>query len=230
MHDPMSRRERLTAVLQPLIHDLTHCSFATKLQGRELEAHDVLTTFRQYRFYCASFPQLLATLLARVDDELVRRPLVINLWEESGEGDLTKTHLKMLDRFISSWSKALNVIDTDRREPQGPVSIFVSGASSYLKERSLPAAFGFIGPGTEGVTSQQYEIFLDGLRKYELVKEDDLQFFSAHIETDVRHANLFWEGLHAVCGNDDGAWIEAERGALDSLKLEKEFWNQVIEG
>jgi len=222
------RRRDLMMSLSPKVDKLLSSSFSRGLLNKTHSPECILRAFQEYRVYCASFPKFLGTLLSRSDDEVVRQPLIINLWEESGEGDLRKTHLKMLDRFLSSWSESIGLKNWEIAATSGTVTRkFSSDIHSYLQTKSLPEVFGFIGPGTEEVTTKQYELFVKGLRGYGLVNDGDLEFFTTHLVADVRHADLFWDALAAVCVSED-SWHLAQQGASASLDLEIVFWENLL--
>lgn len=222
------RRTDLMKSLSPKVEQLLSSSFCKGLLNKTHSPECVLRAFQEYRVYCASFPKFLGTLLSRSENEIVRQPLIINLWEESGEGDLRKTHLKMLDRFLSRWSEAIGKKNWDLTASSGAVTRkFSSDIQTYLQTKSLPEVFGFIGPGTEEVTARQYELFVTGLRGYGLVNDDDLEFFTTHLVADVRHADLFWDALGAVCTSED-SWRLAQQGASASLDLEIVFWENLL--
>jgi pyrroloquinoline-quinone synthase len=222
------RRTDLMRSLSPQIEKLLSSSFAKGLLDQSHPPATVLRVFQEYRVYCASFPRFLGTLLSRSDNETVRQPLILNLWEESGEGNLQKTHLKMLEDFLNKWSDAIGVKILDISRSTGVVTPkFCSDIQSFLHSRSLPEVFGFIGPGTEEVTARQYGSFVKGLRGYGLLKDADLDFFTAHLVADVRHADLFWDALEAVC-TTEASWDLAQKGAAASLTLEIEFWDSLM--
>ena len=132
----------------------------------------------------------------------------------------------MLAKFLAGWACAAGIDQLKRPEIRPAVRSFVDDILSYLQSASLPAAFGFLGPGTEEVTSEQYKMLLEGLRSYRLVNEADLEFFSAHITADVRHADTFWTALEQIAKTEE-EWNEVYTGARHSLIRETKFWNEL---
>ena len=188
--------------------------------------------FSQYRHYCRSFPQFLEALLTRTTSVVARQPLLDNLWEESGSGDAAKAHPAMLDGFLDAWAEASGVSEAEMlrsqqlHPPSKPVSSFVDDILLFLKTAPLASAFGFLGPGTEEITSRQYDFILKSLRSYGLVEESKLEFFSAHITADIKHADVFWDAIENVARTESD-WLDVERGARESLKRETQFWKEM---
>lgn len=222
MMTTIDRRNELTEALRPRVDRLIESEFASLLKNQSIQPADVLGAFRQYRHYCSRFPKFLSLLLARSESEVARRPLIANLWEESGEGNLQNSHLQLLDRFLNATAGGSPDVS-----PGAAVSKYVFEIERYLWNQPVAAAFGFIGPGTEEITSRQYSIFLEALRGYQLWSESDLIFFASHIEADVRHANLFWDALANICKSEED-WRQVKVGAEASLDLELTFWKELV--
>jgi pyrroloquinoline quinone (PQQ) biosynthesis protein C len=220
------RRAKLAVSLRKELEAL-HASISLKaIASGKVKPEYIWQAFGQYLHYCGSFPQLLNIIISRTTSPIARQPLVENLREESGSGFGGKSHALMLEHFLASWACAAGIDPLKRPEIRPAVGSFVDDILSYLQSASLPAAFGFLGPGTEEVTSEQYKMILEGLRSYRLVNEKDLEFFSAHITADVRHADTFWTALEQIVETEDD-WNEVYTGARYSLVRETKFWNEL---
>lgn len=223
------RRIKLKSELQPLIGALMKSPVILSIIDGKASSEFVWHVFMQYRFYCARFPQFLGALLARTAEPIARQPLVENLWEESGSGDSAKSHVAMLDTFLLAWARAIGKNQSEFEswlQPREAVDSFVTEVLALLNSESLPFAFGFLGPGTEEVTTEQYTRLLEGLRGYHLVEESDLEFFAAHIIADIKHADTFWNALEQV-SKSDADWNDVAAGAKKSLERETMFWNEL---
>lgn len=224
------RRAKLNSNLRPDVAEMMSSAIFKQIESGQLEPAKIWAYFAQYQHYCTSFPRFLGALLSRTNLPVARQPLIENLWEESGSGDVRKSHVEMLETFLKSWGQAIGLTEAAMasRAPKNPVVSFVDDISSYLASASMPSAFGFIGPGTEEITSEQYAVFLTGLRSYGLVDESKLEFFAAHIDADIRHANVFWDALDHIA-IEESDWVDVERGARQSLKRETKFWKEMAE-
>ena len=224
------RRLSLNAVLKPHIEDLLNSAFVRNLEAGRVEPAKVWQVFSQYRHYCSAFTEFLEILLQRTTSPVAQKPLLENLWEEKGSGDSAKTHVRMLEDFVGAWGEALGRTPESIRvlpPAEAPVTEFVRDIRSHLQTATLASAFGFIGPGTEEVTSQQYTCFLRGLKSYGLVENSKLAFFEVHIVADIQHANLFWQALEQVA-HTEADWLEVTSGAKQSLLRETQFWNEIM--
>lgn len=224
------RRRQLGQELRPHIANLLDSPFTRDLEAGRLNPHQLWTIFSQYRHYCQEFTGFLEALLKRTDSAIAQKPLLENLWEERGSGDDKKSHVVMLENFVGAWGEALGMTAVEARSlapARPPIQSFVTDIRKYLVEAAVPAAFGFVGPGTEEVTSEQYSRFLKGLRSYRLVENSKLEFFEVHIATDIQHANFFWQALDQVALTERD-WLDVSEGAKHSLSRETKFWNEMM--
>lgn len=222
------RRQKLSAALQSDLESLMTSQVLQEIGNGRADPRSVWLVFSQYQYYCKSFPLFLEAILTRTTSVIARQPLLDNLWEEAGSGDVAKSHPAMLETFLESWGFACGIPKPQMltSEPSRPVVSFVEDILTFLRTAPLPAAFGFLGPGTEEITSQQYKLILRGLRSYGLVDELKFEFFSAHITADIKHAEAFWDALEDVARTEDD-WLNVERGARESLKREVKFWKEM---
>lgn len=224
------RRRKLGHDLKPHIEALLGTVFLRDLESARLDPKKVGAIFSQYRHYCSGFTGFLEILLQRTNSPIVQKPLLENLWEERGSGNANLSHVTMLDDFVVAWGVATGLTPEEaKRFPKAevPVTSFLNDIREHLQKAPLAAAFGFIGPGTEEVTSEQYARFLKGLRSYGLVAEEKLAFFDVHIAADIQHANFFWQALEQVALTESD-WDDVTAGAKHSLTRETKFWNEMV--
>ncbi len=223
-----ARRLKLSADLKKDVGELLSSRMFQQIENRQADPKQIWYVFADYRHYCANFTKFLEIIMSRTDSLIAKQPLIENLWEESGSGDGSKSHVAILETFLASWGRAIGMSSNEILEikPSPVVTSFVDEILIYLKTAPLPAAFGFVGPGTEEITSQQYSVFLEGLRSYQLVGENELAFFSTHIDADIKHADVFWSALDQVAATESD-WLAVAQGARESIKRETQFWNEM---
>ncbi len=176
----------------------------------------------QYSVYCASFPRCLAAVAANVPDDATRSPLIENLWEEHGEGEISRSHRALYERFAT----ALDIPGQEKRENQALPTTrqYVDELFDLCHSEHFLIGLGALGPGTELFTSQEYESLFAGLIRYDFLSEYDLEFFKAHIGLDDTH---YAEMLEAILPwAEDVAHQERIRhGAERAVRMEAEFWD-----
>ena len=212
-----------------LEHPAMKHSYLKKFENRELNKDHIKIFAEQYYCFSRHFSRYLAALVAITPDEGARAPLIKNLGEEYGarqeenqEMDAERTHPAIFRGFLRSVGidtspEALRAI-----KPLPETKLFVD---KYLNIRYLNyiEAFGGMGPGTEYIVPQMYTLVREGCRGAGL-SEDDVLFFSAHIELDVEHAEGIKESLLPFAQSEDHQEL-LRFGAMDFLDARTVLWD-----
>ncbi|MCP4268019.1 MAG: iron-containing redox enzyme family protein [Candidatus Brocadiaceae bacterium] len=212
-----------------LNHKALNHSYLKRFENKELEKDHVKLFAEQYYCFSRHFARYLAALVAITPDEGARAPLIKNLGEEYGarqeenqDMDAERTHPAIFRAFLRSVG-----IDTSPEalaaiKPLPETKLFVD---KYLNIRFLNyiEAFGALGPGTEYIVPQMYTLVREGCRGAGL-SEDDVLFFSAHIELDVEHAEGIKESLLPFAQTKDHQEI-MRFGAMDFLDARVVLWD-----
>ena len=168
-------------------------------------------------------------MVAITPDEASRAPLIKNLGEEYGarqeeNRDMNPelTHPAIFRRFLRSVGIDTSPGSLDAIKPLPETKLFVE---KYLNIRYLNYiyAFGAMGPGTEYIVPQMYTYIREGCRGAGL-SEDDVLFFSAHIELDVEHAEGIKDSLLPFATSEDHQELLRE-GAMDFLDARTVLWD-----
>ncbi len=212
-----------------LNHPALNHSYLNRFKNKELNKDHVKLFGEQYYCFSRHFSRYLAALVAITPDEGARAPLIKNLGEEYGarqeEGqdmDPELTHPAIFRAFLRSVG-----IDTSPEalaaiKPLPETKLFVD---KYLNIRYLNyiEAFGALGPGTEYIVPQMYTLVREGCRGAGLT-EDEVLFFSAHIELDVEHAEGIKESLIPFVDSADHQEL-MRYGAMDFLDARCVLWD-----
>jgi pyrroloquinoline-quinone synthase len=212
-----------------LNHKALNHSYLKRFENRELTKNHVKIFAEQYYCFSRHFSRYLAALVAITPDEGARAPLIKNLGEEYGarqeenrDMDPELTHPAIFRAFLRSVGidtspEALNAI-----KPLPETKLFVD---KYLNIRYLNyiEAFGALGPGTEYIVPKMYTSVREGCRGAGLT-EDEVLFFSAHIELDVEHAEGIKESLLPFAQTEDHQEI-MRFGAMDFLDARVVLWD-----
>lgn len=183
------------------------------------------------QYYCFSrhFSRYLAGAVTICPDEGGRAPLIKNLFEEYGgrseenKGmDPELTHPALFRRFLKAAgvNTAQEALDNIEMLPE--TALFVE---KYLNIHYMNyiEALGGLGPGTEFIVPTMYAPIREGLLHAGL-SDDDVLFFSAHMELDVEHAANIRESL-GFCAKTDEQQARIRKGAFDFLNTRLVLWD-----
>ena len=207
---------------------LTH-SYLDKLNKGKADRGAIKILAEQYYCFSMHFSRYLAAAVAACPNEAARAPLIKNLFEEYGgrseenKGmDAELTHPAIFRMFL----KAAGVDTT----PSGLEAIKALPETKLFVEKYLNlgnmhyvAALGALGPGTEYIVPTMYTPMREGCRKAGF-SEDDVLFFSAHIELDVEHGANIRTSLMPFADTDENQRLMRE-GAMDVLDARVVLWN-----
>jgi len=240
-----SFREALNAELQSLRQDVLHSNFARELG--HLDHQQIARVWSQYLHYARRFPDWMLRLAGFFEAfPLAKSALEENWLEETGRGQSEQSHVHKLTLFVRAWGG-------DEQAPAGPsVSQWIQDVEQMLKRvetlagprqskdlkhlANLGFALGWIGPATEELTSAQYTIFLQGLRRHAHMTQLEasaLEFFELHLEADPLHADALWTSIDVLLNaattdsSRDDLQAHVRLGARQGLEAEKRFWEGV---
>jgi pyrroloquinoline quinone (PQQ) biosynthesis protein C/mannose-6-phosphate isomerase-like protein (cupin superfamily) len=189
----------------------------------EFDIEDYRFIFSQYYYYSKSFTKLLSACMVNCDNDYYRSMLSANLWEEGGGLEIDKRHSELYRRFLKNHLQ-ININDInfevyteyyfnkylDLCLNQGPI---VSAAALSF--------------GTEGIVSRLYTTFYQGLKNIGF-NDEQLIFFSLHIECDDEHAETLEE--MTLSYQSDKEWLGlCEKGITQALDLRNKFFTNIYE-
>ncbi|MDR4498625.1 MAG: iron-containing redox enzyme family protein [Candidatus Scalindua sp.] len=212
-----------------LAHPALNHSYLKKFEAKKVNKSHVKLFGEQYYCFSRHFARYLAALVAITPDEASRAPLIKNLGEEYGARQEEKrdmnpelTHPAIFRRFLRSVGIDTSPESLNAIKPLPETKLFVE---KYLNIRFLNYiyAFGAMGPGTEYIVPQMYTYIREGCRGAGL-SEDDVLFFSAHIELDVEHAEGIKNSLLPYATTEDHQEL-LRAGAIDFLDARTVLWD-----
>lgn len=215
--------------LQNALSQIEHASSAVlshkaieKLSSGNLSLNQLKVVFTEYRPYCDVFPRLLSAVAANTPDDITRFTLIDNLYDEHGNGDITKSHRTLYDRFLASLG-----VPADS-EPQAAVTTerYVSNCLEFCKDSHYLCGLGFLGPGTESFTNAEYSSIYKGLRQVKGAVDLDLEFWEVHIDVDEDHAAECIQAISACCHTEKDVERVLE-GAMFAIEAERAFWDGI---
>lgn len=218
--------EQIENDLRPYIDRILASPVLSQIREASL-SHDKLMKFAlQYNYYCNVFPQCLAAVASNIEDDATRYPIVENLWEEHGSGDLNRSHRQMYRRFLTGIG--LEEPDIQRATIGRPTAEYVAEIFRICRETHYLTGLGALSLGTEYFTAEEYSLLATGLQSYVSMPQDDLEFWLVHTDADDRHYEDMKSALNRSLSTAKDYEI-VRSGAISAVKLEITFWHGIEE-
>lgn len=151
------------------------------------------------RFALLYYPHILRTRLYQANtlgitpDERLQAVLADILYDEYGNGDLSRSHLAIYRKLPT----ALDVSPTELAD--APVipeqQAYMDTMVRLTQGEDWLAAIGVAGIAGEWPIPAYYRLLLTGLRTVPGLVEDDLELFTGHIELDIEHSRKVEEAI-----------------------------------
>lgn len=209
---------------------------------REIEAHPAVNHLflnrlatspfskQDYRIFAENhfalvcvFTSYLEALLIRAPDSEAKLWLAKVLVDEYGEGSDGHDHAALYGNYLAATGGAASAVYGERLRQ--PAARFINTHRKLVRQRPFLEGLGAVGPGHEWAIPQMFQAVIPGLRRAGFT-EDEIQYFTLHVEQDDDHGSWLEEALERYAA-DETAQLEIRRGALLSLKARGEFWDGV---
>jgi pyrroloquinoline-quinone synthase len=179
---------------------------------------DVQMFTDQYYLYIRTFPQILAGLSARVEDETVRRELAKTIVSELG-GEGGEIHFKLFERVVNQLG--IDVAGVGEAEYFPETIALVEGIKQLFLEDNIAAALGghyTIEFSGLPMISSLYE----GFRTFADSTTESMEYFYLHLLVEREHVEWIHSAVERVA--HPSARAEIRRGALRIAELLGDFW------
>lgn len=214
--------EELEEELQPMIAEILDHPFLERIANGQLSRNQLKFFTMQYGIYCSYFPRFLAAAAANVPDDRTRMPIMENLWEEHGEGEVERSHRVLFEQFAASLD--IPAADLYAASPLPNTRACVENLLDLCEEGHFLESLGALGPGTEYFTTDEYLKILEGLRQYGDFTEQDLTFWIVHTALDEEHYSEMIDALRPwTRSSTEESMIRL--GAIKAIELEILFWD-----
>ena len=202
------------AVNHALLARLSHVPFTRddyKVMG--LQHFALVGTFTKY----------LELLLLRAPDSDAKQWLAKVLVDEYGEGSDNKDHAQLYSEYLT----ACGATEAEKAETplHEAVTGFIEEHLRICREEPFLVGLGAVGPGHEWAIPKMFPQIVAGLRRAGF-SENDILYFSLHMEQDIDHGTWLEEALVRFAG-DPQSQEEIRRGTLLSLAARERFWGGV---
>jgi pyrroloquinoline-quinone synthase len=226
--DPPTRTALSSAVsrLRQLgkTHPLWNHAFLAKCAAGEMTLSDVRALASQMYKFTRQFSPLLAKILAVCPDEEVRVVIGENLYEELGDGDVSRTHVELFRRFTRALGFTDAALEAIPAEPETQRLVDL-----YL---ALPERWGYLPAlaavcfASEGIVAKLYTQLQSGIETALPLTPDDLIFFDLHINTDNGHAAKLIAVLEPRL--EGGELVGAVAAVLEAMDARRGFFDGVV--
>ena len=168
-----------------------------------------------------SFPSLIAAGAARARDEKTRTVLAVNLYQECGEGDVSRTHHAVYRKYLSSVG-----LDASREPEEAFALQWRADLLDYITGTAkAPAALGALAAGeflAQPVLSRIYPILQS------LYPNADQEYFTKHLDLETEHVQEITE-LLADQVSDEKEWNEVVDGFKFGLSVWESYFANLAE-
>jgi len=213
--------QTLEAELQPQIDKILNHAFLNRIKDGWLNQTQLKYFVGQYGVYCRYFPRFLSAAAANIPDDPTRMALVENLWEEHGEGVIAKSHRILYNNFAKA--VGYTVEELEAVKPLATTEICVDNLMDLCRDKHFLIGLGALGPGTEYFTNDEYRIVETGMKTYDFLNPDDIEFWTVHISLDEHHYSDMIDAIRPWAKTEEHQQL-IRKGALKALALEYIFW------
>lgn len=189
-----------------------------------LSHSDLQYIFGQYYNYTKYFTRYIAALMANCESDYYRSCLSKNLWEEGGGANPDERHAEMFRGFLRH---TLGIRNLDEIRFDDHTLLFTREYLDRCRYNGALYGTAFLSMGTEGIVPRMYSILIKGMRAAGL-SDDDLKFFTLHVDCDDDHAEVLAEMMASY--SDQRDWYDTCATAIDdALTLRGRFFDSLYE-
>ncbi|HVZ80823.1 MAG TPA: iron-containing redox enzyme family protein [bacterium] len=165
-----------------------------------------------------SFPSLIATGAGRMEDEKARLVLAVNLYQESGEGDLERTHHAIYRKFLRTAGFDLTAL------PEDPFAVlWKNRLTDYLQQAHPGSVLGALAAGeflAQPALGRLYPVLKDHY------PDADQEYFTKHLVLETEHVEEITALLAGFAGSETG-WKEVLQGFEFGLSVWETYFNNL---
>jgi pyrroloquinoline quinone (PQQ) biosynthesis protein C len=168
-----------------------------------------------------SFPSLIAVGASRMEDETTRTVLAVNLYQECGEGDVSRSHHAIYRKFLSTAGICFNPASENFFAAEWRTGLF-----EYINEtESTGAALGVLAAGeflAQPALSRIYSVIKSHY------PQADHEYFTKHLVLEEDHVREI-TSIIAHQAKHGGGWEEVVAGFLFGLSVWETYFNHLAE-
>ncbi|HVI59599.1 MAG TPA: iron-containing redox enzyme family protein [Luteimonas sp.] len=184
----------------------------------------------QYRFFTIDYISDLALLVAKLPFGGLRSLLGQILAEELGEGDASRAHPEVYDRFLAS----IGVGAGQREQRLAANRDVLGGLTDDLRRRGPAFGVGLRGMGGECLCQTYLSVMFEHMRAHPYLRERagdvDWEFWTIHTgEEDIVHGELTRRAIDDYLQEDPRVLSELAHGYARSITAWNRFWENIFD-
>jgi len=139
-----------------------------------------------------------------------------------GQATIFRSHVHLYRDFLA----ALGVREEEwgRVRPLPETDAYIKAHLALTRDEDFRIGLGAVGPGHEFSIPTMFQSLVAGIRNNTALTEEQICYFTLHIEEDVEHAEVF-NALIARHAETEEGRVLIRDGAMRSLKWRTLFWD-----
>lgn len=204
-------------------HPAVNHTFLARLATTPFRREDYRVFGLQHYTLVGLFTHYLERLLLKGPDSESKSWIAKVLIDEYGEGSDGKDHAALYQSFL----RACGATEADENNTllDSRTVSFVRTHIAITRDQSFLTGLGALGPGHEWAIPRMFESLITGLRRTALTEEDIL-YFTLHVEQDADHAAWLEESLATLVKTASDA-EQVRAGARMSLDARAKLWDGI---
>jgi pyrroloquinoline quinone (PQQ) biosynthesis protein C len=165
-----------------------------------------------------SFPALIAAGIGRARDKETRSTLAVNLFQEQGEGDPSRSHHAIYRNFLSTGGVVLSPTSEEPFTAEWREKLL-----DYIHRSSGARALGALAAGeflAQPVLRRIYSVLEP------LYPQADKEYFTKHLELETEHVREITE---AIARLGEAQWAKVEDGFKAGLAAWETYFERLTE-
>ena len=207
---------------ETLRHEAVQHPFLLRFAADTLTPVQIQTFGLQHYQLVKVFVNYMTNVLPKIPDKDAADLFRKVFDDEFGQYTIFRSHPALYRNFL----KSLGLKDEDwGRVPLLPeTSQFIEKHMQLTRGSDFLYSLGAVGPGHEFSIPTMFTYIVRGLKKNSSLSEEQMEYFTCHIEQDVEHANIFNQLISRHVETEDGQ-TRLREGTMKSLSLRKYFWD-----
>jgi pyrroloquinoline quinone (PQQ) biosynthesis protein C len=203
-------------------HEAVQHPFLLRFASEKLTMTQIQTFGLQHYQLVRVFLNYMTNLLPKIPDLDAANLFRTVFEDEFGQHTIFRSHPALYRNFL----KATGLQDEDwGRVPLLPeTTSYIEDHLKLTRDAHFIVGLGIVGPGHEFSIPTMFGYIVRGLKQSTALTDEQIEYFSCHIEQDIGHAKVFNQLLVRHVETEEGQAFLRD-GAMKSLALRKRFWD-----